>query len=143
VTVLLGFSFGFSSYSDPGEAIDFNIVSQLAKDWDTKPFIDIKVSDKPCEDGWENLFSKQWKGVDKYCEAANGNLYTEEGLKAFNKENNTEFKCKAALNAGAEPIEMNLIDGRSYICGKRGGEPYHKIIRPLNSEGEPQCPEGY
>jgi len=77
VTVLLGITFAFSSFAVPGEAIDFKTVNQIATDWNTKPFIDIVVRDKPCETGWENLFSKTWKGVAKYCEADDGKLYTE------------------------------------------------------------------
>jgi len=48
------------------------------------------------------------------------------------------------MQPGAEPIEMVIINNKSYICAKRGGQPYHKIVRPINTDnGPPQCPSGY
>jgi len=39
----------------------------MKNDWLESPFIDIKVSDSECKDGYEDMFSYEWAGLSAYC----------------------------------------------------------------------------
>jgi hypothetical protein len=38
------------------------------QDWGVKPFVDIKVQNKPCSGDYNaDVFYKEWKGMDEGC----------------------------------------------------------------------------
>ena len=44
-----------------------NTVTQVVKDWNTLPIIDIQVTDDKCKSGYTPFFSRNWGGSEQGC----------------------------------------------------------------------------
>lgn len=48
---------------------DLSSVLQIKRDWKIAPFVELAVTDKsePCAVGWEDVFTREWKGTVEGC----------------------------------------------------------------------------
>jgi len=44
-----------------------NTVTQVVDDWNTLPFVDLKVTDDKCLSGFESVFVRRWGGSEQGC----------------------------------------------------------------------------
>ncbi len=79
---------------------------QVIPDWQTLPFVDIKVIEagSGCGEGWEPVFSRQWFGINAACDCLDAcDPYSDPST--CKKFNNYE-KCAATqIQAGCKQVE--------------------------------------
>ncbi len=107
----------------------------MIPDWQTVPFVDIKVIEAGagCGEGWEPVFSRQWFGINAACDCLNAcDPYSDPST--CKKFNNYE-KCAATqIQAGCKEVEawpmmnQNIMrgakDSQVLVCGQTGGLPF-------------------
>ena len=76
VVGLLAAVYAYSGYANASEEVDIRTIKQIETDWNAIPFVEIKVDSVPCSDDWEDLFSKEWKGIEVYCMTENDEIMT-------------------------------------------------------------------
>ena len=78
----------------------------------------MKVEDGDCKEGWEAVFSREWDGIDYKCL----------------KRNKKKGKRRECLESIAKQPSITMTDlGGVTICGKRGGRPFTKALRPTTN----------
>ena len=65
--ISLGLAVTISIPEELGKFDRKNVISQIKEDWETKPFVKIESFDGACPDGWDPVFERVWKGIEKGC----------------------------------------------------------------------------
>ena len=67
IIILAILLFVYTSSISNGIALEMDTIDQLVTDWSNKPWVDIKVTTKPCTGDYEDLFDREWLGLDPHC----------------------------------------------------------------------------
>ena len=109
-------------------------------DWLSVPFTDITVvdSDRACpKDYPDNVVYEVWPGTRRMCDCIERSFeffLDQECEKGKNADHNSD-QCYDV--GGTSPIVQSNLKGVK-VCGKRGGLPFLKAIRPdVNTR---ECP---
>ena len=112
-------------------------ITQIYDDWSVAPLIEIDTDDHSCPTGTNPIWSKVWAGTVQGCDCTNV-MFSFYGLKVDDRciDDNERYCNYVHPLYPVLQTELNNM----YICGKRGGEPFARAVRP-NSDN--QCPDGY
>ena len=113
-------------------------------DWGRKPFVEIRVQSYPCDDRkdkWEPVFERKWNGTDIGYDCSGEVSITKKNSNCKKIMNTTAFNQTTFPSHANPQYKANLhniaILQHSYICGKRGGDPFLKVRRAENGK----CPK--
>ena len=137
------------SLSYENQIYNFAAVNQVSRDWETKPFVALTVTNNTyCPSTHpDTVVSRPFFGTDVGCDCIGiydpwiydgGDSITPSLRCGFNE---TRVRCRDAQEIW--PIQMGQLNGQR-ICGKRGPVNFINSVRPENT-GSPYyaCPAGY
>lgn len=129
--------------------VSSSVLNQVARDWETQPFVDITVVDvayggSACPSDYPDIVMERvYYGSQSACDCRGIQIFGLRGMDELNVGENCNQKqldkgCKQILPI--MPFRMHKFNGKM-ICGRKGGEPFMTATRPnpLTS----LCPAGY
>ena len=116
---------------------NLSTIEDLIDDWSTVPFTEITVTDAKCPSGTENIFVREWGGIEEGClvqklgeseqvmmtkdeyETYVNSKVTQRGNQVFQK-NQIRRREPCTPISRQVPVKQGVFFDK-HFCGKRGG----------------------
>ena len=135
---------GFLTYSlataGYDAALNPSVILQIATDWNTQPFVGVRVSSTACSESEVPVFSRLWRGtMDGYVVKDGSQRYFLQEKVHYETSNRKNSILEEEKPIAASPSVLQSQFFGKYVCGTRGGATFAEAIRPDTSGN---CPSG-
>lgn len=123
-----------------------NTISDVSDDWDTIPFVSVRVTDNKCSSTEESLFKRVWGGTEMGClvnkldtwgygssQVVMSNSEYDSYTSTRTTKNNSRYRQQQREPCMPISMQSPVVQDEFYdmrFCGKRAGAPFSTAIRP-------------
>ena len=117
------------------------VIMDFKYNWNLLPITDIKTTHHEWPSGYENLINSEWPGTNEGWECTHSHKYYSVGLNpGICSKNQTIDGCRKIQEVKSIPINKFY----SYrIWGKRSGDSFANMLRPIRKIGGSKIEWGY